>query len=197
MNLMERRQASWNKRNAANKPYPALSQSTFEPYEPPTASQRPQSVVTSNQLPFGVQPKDNLDTKTGNFDISPEVDDSSFEPLPLSNTPLAHTPLPQSESNNSIETTTSHFTDARTDFSSPPLARSNGPSPLEEVPPSSSSSPPPKSLTPSRSISSAALSAAADTPPRPPSGSRPPAQEFGTQLTLGLEEIDNVGGIDS
>jgi len=152
--------------------YPALSQSTFEPYEPPRTHSRPQSLAQPNYLPFEAQRKDGVDTETGNFDISPDGDSSSFEPLPLANTPLAHTPLPQSDSNNSIETTTSRFTDARTDFSSPPLARSNGPSPLDELPPNSSS--PQKSTGAPRSNSSSVLAAIADSPSRPPSVSRPP-----------------------
>ncbi|GAA5884380.1 hypothetical protein JCM16303_003661 [Sporobolomyces ruberrimus] len=173
MNLMERRQASWSKRNAANKAYPALTSSTFDPQEPSEATARP-PLTKGNSFPRSYSTEDQLDLSTGNFDISPNVPStSSFSPLPLANTPLAHTPLPQSDSNNSFETTTSHFTDARTDFSSPPLYRSNATSPLEGYA-SLSASPPISTSTP-RSISSTTLASSGGTPsPRRASTSRPP-----------------------
>ncbi|GAA6019933.1 hypothetical protein JCM11491_006711 [Sporobolomyces phaffii] len=171
MNLMERRQASWSKRSAANKAHPALSASTFEPLGAPGISSRP-SLARSNSVPVGNPLKDTVDVRTGNFDISPDFTSSPFDPLPLANTPLAHTPLPQSESNNSIETTTSHFTDARTDFSSPTLSRSAATSPLDE-PPRSSPTRDTSDLTP-RALSAAALAASTEPSARPPSFSRPP-----------------------
>ncbi|GAA5904614.1 uncharacterized protein JCM6883_003841 [Sporobolomyces salmoneus] len=177
MNLMERRQASWSKRNAANKAHPTLSQSTFEPPEPlaPTATTQPESTIESDQATSRPQPEKESEPvdEPVNFDILPNFDSSAFQPLPLANTPLAHTPLPQSDSNNSIETTTSHFTDARTDFSSPPLSRSNAVSPLEGQPPAQSTSPPHPHDTP-RSVSSSTLEGVSPEPPRRSESFSPP-----------------------